>query len=204
VSEAEKVLAETIRPVLGYLWTEHRVPNGPAAEAMMVAIGLQESRFLRRDQVVPGKRPGQIGPATGFWQFERDGGVAAVMTSAVTRDIARKIAGAAGVAWDRDAIWRAFVRPEGDQLAAAFARLLLFSDPAPLPAPSAAAEEAAWAYYVRNWRPGRPHRETWGRFWAAALALVGAAPVAENAIDRRLAALEARVAALEVRLASKP
>ena len=202
MNAAEKVLAETIRPVLGYLWTEHRVPKGPAAEAMLIAIGLQESRFIFRDQIVPGKRPEEIGPATGFWQFERDGGVAAVMQHALTADIARRVSAAAGVAWERDAIWRAFTKPEGDQLATAFARLLLFADPAPLPAPSAASEDAAWACYLRNWRPGRPHRETWGRFWAAATAMVADAPAAEDATARRLAALEARVSALEARMAA--
>ena len=204
MNETEKVLTETIRPVLDYLWAEHRVPNGPAAEAMMVAIGLQESRFLHRDQIVPGKPPGQIGPATGFWQFERNGGVAAVMSHALTADIARRVSAAAGVAWDRDAIWRSFTKPEGDQLAAAFARLLLFADPAPLPAPSAASEDAAWACYLRNWRPGKPNRETWGRFWATALAVIRGAQSANDATERRLAALEARVAALEAHLASKP
>lgn len=203
---AQGQLGALIRPVLSYLWTEHRVPNGPPAEAMMIAIGLQESRFVHRDQVVPGKAPGSVGPATGFWQFERNGGVAGVMQHAMTADIARHVTAASGVAFDRDVIWRSFATPAGDQLAAAFARLLLFTDPRPLPAPSLAAEEEAWQYYIRNWRPGKPHRGTWGAFWAQAVALAGVggqtppapAPVAPDG----MAALAARVDALERRMAA--
>lgn len=201
---AEAVLNATIRPVLSWLWTEHRIPNGPAAEAMMVAIGLQESRFIHRDQVVPGKAPGQVGPATGFWQFEKNGGVAGVMQHARSAEIARIAADAAGVAWDRDAIWRWFTTPDGDTLAACFARLLLFTDPAALPAAVAGTEEAAWACYLRNWRPGRPHRATWGACWAQGVALAAGgaspAPVPAPATPDLVAELTARVAALEARL----
>lgn len=192
----------TIRSVLGYLWTEHRVPNGPAAEAMMVAIGLQESRFIHRDQIVAGKPAGQVGPATGFWQFERAGGVAGVMQHPKTSPIARAIVGASGIAWDRDAIWRSFTTQAGDQLAAAFARLLLFSDPAPLPEPSVENAEAAWAYYIRNWRPGKPHRGTWDGFWHSGVSLAGQGAQTPPAVAPAPPRpdLEARVAALEARL----
>jgi hypothetical protein len=199
-------LGSLIRPVLSYLWTEHRVPNGPAAEAMMLAIGLQESRFIHRDQVVPGKAPGQVGPATGFWQFEKGGGVAGVMQHASTADIARHVATASGVAFDREVIWRSFATPAGDQLAAAFARLLLFSDPRALPAPTTTAEEEAWQFYLRNWRPGKPHRHTWGGFWSQALSLVAGGgetpPAAAPGQPDGLAALAARVDTLERRMAA--
>jgi len=151
------------------LWFDHRVPNGKQAEAMLYAIGMQESRFAVRDQIVAGKTPSQVGPATGFWQFEKGGGVAGVMQHHLSADIARKAAEAAGVPFERDAIWRHFTKPEGDRLAATFARLLLFTDPRPLPPATEAAEEEAWQYYFRNWRPGRPHRETWGAFWRRAV-----------------------------------
>lgn len=199
-------LGALVRPVLSYLSTEHRVPAGPRAEAMMLAIGLQESRFIHRDQVVPGKLAGQVGPATGFWQFEKGGGVAGVMQHAMTADIARHVAAASAIAFDRDVIWRSFATPAGDQLAAAFARLLLFTDPRPLPEAAAESEEAAWQCYVRNWRPGKPHRDTWGGFWSQALALVAgapaAAPVAVPGGPDGLAALAARVDALERKVAA--
>lgn len=199
-------LGALVRPVLSYLSTEHRVPAGPRAEAMMLAIGLQESRFIHRDQVVPGKLAGQVGPATGFWQFEKGGGVAGVMQHAMTADIARHVAAASAIAFDRDVIWRSFATPAGDQLAAAFARLLLFSDPRPLPEAAAESEEAAWQCYLRNWRPGKPHRDTWGGFWREALRLVAgapaAAPVAVPGSPDGLAALAARVDALERKVAA--
>lgn len=196
---AESVLRDTIRPVLDWLWAEHRVPNGPRAVAMMVAIGLQESRFVHRDQVVPGKPAGSVGPATGFWQFEKGGGVAGVMQHALTADIARKVAAAAGVDFERDTIWRALTKPEGDQLAAGFARLLLYTDPRPLPDAAAEAEEEAWDYYQRNWRPGRPHRGTWGGFWRQAVGMAAGEPqpAARPAEPAGPAQLEARVARLE-------
>lgn len=220
---AETILAGTIRPVLSYLWTEHRIPNGPAAEAMMLAIGLQESRFEHRDQLemLNGRAvPGAVGPATGFWQFEKNGGVAGVMGHHLTADIARQVATAAGVPWDRDAIWRALATEAGDQLAAAFARLLLYTDPAALPAAAEAAEEEAFSYYLRNWRPGAWTRGTdaqkaalrakWGNNWRRAVEMVGggAQPAAlvqgglHQVAPDALAALEARVLRLERKLAA--
>ena len=63
--------SDLIRSVCDQLWFDHRVPNGKTAEAMMRAIGWQESRLTARDQIVAGKAPGQVGPATGFWQIGR-------------------------------------------------------------------------------------------------------------------------------------
>jgi hypothetical protein len=194
----------TIRRVLGYLWTEHRVPNGPGAEAMMIAIGLQESRFVHRDQVVPGKPAGSVGPATGHWQFERNGGVAGVMQHPKSSPIARAVVDASGIAWDRETIWRVFATQAGDELAAAFARLLLFTDPAALPEARVENAEQAWAYYLRNWRPGKPHRATWDGFWSSGCALAGqnGAPAPAPPAAPARPDLEARVAALEARIAA--
>ncbi|HEY0201134.1 MAG TPA: hypothetical protein VGC24_05530, partial [Burkholderiaceae bacterium] len=55
-----------------------------------------------------------------------------------------------GVAFTPQAVWDAL--DDDDLLAAGFARLLLYTDPAPLPAVGDV--EGAWAYYLRNWRPG--------------------------------------------------
>jgi hypothetical protein len=161
-----------IRPMVARLAAEHRLPGGAAPEAMLIAIGRQESRFRHRDQVVAGKKPGDIGPATGFWQFERGGGVKGVMAHPASRGPAKLLALEAGLAFEADAIWRSLAGPEDDELACAFARLLLFTDPAPLPKPDQGQEEAAWQCYLRNWRPGKPHRKTWGAFWAEAVGLV--------------------------------
>ena len=63
-----------------------------------------------------------------------------------------------------------------DILAAAAARLLLFTDPRRLPA--LGDDREAWNLYLRNWRPGKPHRTTWPSLYAQALAFVteGATP----------------------------
>src|SRR5687768_15122347 len=68
--------------------------NSREAEAEMLAIGLHESLFKAR---VQGRMRAlktledldvTAGPARGFWQFERMGGVAEILQSADTKDIA--------------------------------------------------------------------------------------------------------------------
>lgn len=66
------------------------------------------------------------------------------------------------------AIWDAI--ENDDVLAAGLARLLLWSDPGRLPAVGDA--DAAWALYLRTWRPGKPHPETWPELYARAVAEV--------------------------------
>lgn len=134
------------------------------ARVMMLGIGLQESRFTARRQHP--LRPGMPhGPANGFWQFERNGGVKGVLLHRMSRDYARIVCDARGLNSDARTVWEALA--EDDVLAAAFARLLLFTDPKPLPA--IGARDAAWAYYLRNWRPGRPNPSTWPDCYARAL-----------------------------------
>jgi len=139
-----------------------------AARVLMYAIGRQESRFTARDQLERGGRDILPGPAMGVWQFERGGGVRGVLTHVLTRDLARQACAHFGVDTAPRAAWLAL--ETNDELAAIFARLLLYPDPARLPLPLPAYEQDAWSYYVRNWRPGKPHRDTWGRFWREACA----------------------------------
>jgi len=61
-----------------------------------------------------------------------------------------------------------------DVLAAAFARLLLWTDKPPLPPIGHA--PAAWSLYVRTWRPGKPHRGTWDALYSRAVETVRAMP----------------------------
>lgn len=133
------------------------------ARLLLMAIGLQESRFVYRAQVVAG---GGKGPARGFWQFERGGGVRGVMQHHSTTGHAHNVCAARQVPWDADLIW--YRLEFDDLLACAFARLLLYSDPRPLPELDDA--QGAWEYYERNWRPGKPHRHTWDAFHAQARA----------------------------------
>jgi len=131
------------------------------AQAMMLAIGLQESRFVDRRQV-------PVAHAMGFWQFERAGGVRGVMTHRASRDLAEQALQRRGLVLDEGAAWRALA--DDDVLAAIFARLLLWTDPQVLPALTDPA--GAWDLYVRVWRPGKPHPQTWQRLHQQALGLM--------------------------------
>lgn len=133
------------------------------ARVMMLAIGLQESRFEHRRQIVRGQ---PIGPAKGFWQFERLGGCKGVVNHAASRYWMHAVCQVRGVPFNATAIWNAIERD--DVLAAAAARLLLFTDPRRLPAATDARE--AWNLYLRTWRPGKPHRQTWDALHAQARA----------------------------------
>jgi hypothetical protein len=161
----DSILKTAIEPALALLPEKM---DSDAARVMLLAIGLQESRFLYRFQKVAGK-PYIKGPARGFWQFEKGGGVKGVMTHVATAEHARKLCSERGVQWDSTAIHEAI--EVDDVLAAGFARLLLFADPRKLPAVNASHEEA-WDCYIRCWRPGKPHRATWDEFHKAARAQV--------------------------------
>jgi len=117
------------------------------ARLQLVPTGLQESNFTARDQ---SPTPATIGPALGFWQMERGGGVHGVLNHPASQAYARQVCRARAVAaTDMDA-WLAL--KQDDLFACAFARLLYFTDSAPLP--GVGDEEGAWQYYLRNWRPG--------------------------------------------------
>lgn len=135
---------------------------------MLLAIGLQESRFQHRRQIVNGK---PIGPAKGYWQFERLGGCRGVVDHPSSRYWMHSVCTARGAAFNATAVWNAI---EGDDvLAASAARLLLFTDPRRLPELGDVRE--AWNLYIRTWRPGKPHRHTWDALYAEALDHVGVA-----------------------------
>ena len=77
---------------------------------------------------------------------------------------------ARGLQFNATSIWNAL--ETDDILAAAAARLLLFTDPRRLPA--LGDDREAWNLYLRVWRPGKPHRATWPSLYAQALAAVTA------------------------------
>jgi hypothetical protein len=122
----------------------------PRARVMLFAIGLQESRFEHRRQM-------GNGPARGFHQFEQGGGVRGCINHPASAPHLRRLCEARGVAFDARAVWSAM--ENDDVLDAGIARLLLFTDPRPLPELSDVS--GAWDCYYRNWRPGKPHRDTW-------------------------------------------
>jgi hypothetical protein len=130
------------------------------ARAMLLAIGLQESRFLHRKQIG--------GPAKGFWQFEEGGGVKGVLSHESTSAIAQQVCNARMIP---ALVTRAYnALEEDDVLACCFARLLLYTLPWALPGPGQNNE--GWRQYIAAWRPGKPHRATWDEFYQRAWAEV--------------------------------
>lgn len=127
--------------------------NSISAVAQMLATGLQESEFLVRVQH-------GNGPAHSYWQMERGGGVKGVLTHPATNAYALEVCRACAVDPTPEAVWDRMATD--DVLGAAFARLLLWTSPHPLPGPDDA--EAAWRMYADElWRPGKPHHDTWGQ-----------------------------------------
>ena len=159
-----EILQTVINPALAAL-EPHGIPPSDEARAMLCAIGLQESMLQFRHQVTQsgiGK-----GPARGLWQFEAEGGVNGVLRHKKSADMARHFATRHAGSRDSRAVWAAL--EDNDILACILARLLLWTDPAPLPEASPEAEAAAWDYYLRLWRPGKARPEKWPRNWEAAV-----------------------------------
>ena len=127
------------------------------ATSLLLAIGYQESRFTHRQQIG--------GPARSFWQFERDGGIAGVLRHPVTSRHAQAVCVLLDVPANKASVYASMLT--NDLLGCAFARLLLYSDPNPLP--RIGEVTSSWDYYIRNWRPGKPHRSTWDSLYATAM-----------------------------------
>lgn len=126
----------------------------PQARVLLLAIGLQESRFVDRRQLV-GSPPKPTGPAKSFWQAEQGGGmVHGVRRHAATARIAAELCKARNVSPNDRAVWDAI--ENDDVLAAALARLLLWTDPQRVPKLGDA--EGGWQLYLRTWRPGAYER----------------------------------------------
>ncbi len=148
-------ILQTIDAGLAYL---PPAMNSPEARAMLLAIGLQESRFVHRRQI--------RGPARGFWQFEV-GGCQGVLTHQATRPPA--LAAIRDLRYGDQGLSAARAHElveHNDLLAVVFARLNLWWAPGALP--KAGEHQRAWEYYLNTWRPGKPHRQTWDDFYTKA------------------------------------
>jgi hypothetical protein len=160
--DLKEITSTAISPALALL---PAAMDTPQARCMLLAIGLQESRFVHRRQIG--------GPARGFWQFEKGtrasrGGVWGVYLHPASKGHLAALCKARSVACDPDAIYGAL--EYDDILAAGVARLLLWTDPGKLPAVGDA--DAALALYLRTWRPGKPHPQTWPDLYRQAVAEV--------------------------------
>lgn len=131
------------------------------ARIQHAAIAFQETKYLTRVQYGGG-------PARSYWQFENGklAGINGVLTHPATARIALDICKIRGIEPERMAVWRAM--EVDDVLGAAFARLLMYTDSLPVPKN----ESEGWAMYLRTWRPGKPHPDTWPKAYADAKAVV--------------------------------
>ena len=135
----------------GYMVTDQ-------ARVALMAIAGQESNWSARTQ-------GNDGPARGYWQFE-PAGVAGVATNPSTAGVLASVLATLDLAGTS-----AYAAIQyNDPLACVIARLLLWSDPEALPAVGDAS--TCWAYYVRNWRPGKPDETRWTAAYATACSTV--------------------------------
>ncbi len=158
--DAQTLYRDIVVPGLDLLHSLGGPPRSDRAEIMLIAISGQEAGFIHRKQI--------RGPARGLWQFERAGGVAGVLQHPASEDLAKTLCAERGVRPSSRLVHPALAKD--DLLACGFARLLLWTDPRALPS----GEAASWGYYIRNWRPGKPHRSRWPANYRAAVELVGA------------------------------
>jgi hypothetical protein len=159
VTTVDHILRHAIPAAFDLLPEKMRSPH---ATAMIIAIGLQESRFQHRRQV--------RGPARGFFQFEQGGGVVGVLRHPSTTEHAR--AALEVLCYPRSAtsleVYQAI--EDNDTLACVFARLLLWTLPDALPGSDESDE--GWRQYLNAWRPGKPHQSTWHAHYTHAWTLV--------------------------------
>jgi len=128
------------------------------ATNLLMAIGWHESKFAKRVQ--------DRGPAKGFWQFEQSGGVRGVLGHKQTAPVALKVLKTLGYPFDHTPFGVYCAIEHNDVLAFCFARLLLWTVPAPLPHKDQVQE--GWRQYAAAWRPGKPRIEEWPHAWGVA------------------------------------
>jgi len=152
----DDVMAHAINPALDLL------PANMASDdacVLQLAIGRQETNFAARAQIG--------GPARSFWQFERNG-VLAVMHHHASAPHVFELCGKLDIPYGSNAIYNALLTD--DVLGAALARLLLWTDPRPLPA--IGDKTGAWDLYERCWRPGKPDYTRWGSAYDQAVEVI--------------------------------
>lgn len=153
--------ARIVEPTLQWMAASPSIaiPVTDSARVELMAIAGQEARWKDRRQIG--------GPARGYWQNERYGGVAEVFQK-TPRQLGT-VCASLDIPYDPDVVFEAMAW--NDTLACAMARLLLWTDPAPLPAYWDKGD--GWKYYARNWRPGAPHPETWSALHDQSMSAIG-------------------------------
>lgn len=160
-------LAHIVAPALAELPARMDTPE---ARVMCLAAMGVESNLAHRDQLERDGRDTVTGPALGLGQFERGGGVHGVLNHAASRPHVLAACAKRGIDPSTRDLWLAL--EHDDVLAAILVRLLLWTDPSPLPAIGHMWN--AYAYYLRNWRPGKPDAKRWPKHYIAAVEAVTA------------------------------
>ncbi len=155
----KSLLLDAVDPAIALL-TPLGVKSDDRARVLLMAIAGQESAWEHRRQIG--------GPARSFWQFEEGGGVSGVFHHRASAVPIRRVCEALYVPPNVSTVYEAMAWH--DVLAACMARLLLFTDAFPLP--DVGDVQSGWAYYLRTWRPGMPHQETWAGRYGTAVGVV--------------------------------
>lgn len=158
--------AETLYYVHRHVWPAAMAllpgaMNTQEAEAEILAAGLQESEFEARVQ-------GSSGPAHGYWQFERNGGVKELLSDDRTASLLATALHTLNYPRDVKACYNGIV--DNDVLACCFARVLLWKFPERLPTMNE--PQRGWEQYNKSWRPGKPRPKDWPDNFAEAWKIV--------------------------------
>lgn len=164
------VLQNSIDPAFKLLGSITNITSDDRARVLALTIMGQESGWTDRRQIGE-YEPGiyQEEGARGLAQFERLGAV----TQLINRSDIAALCAALDVPRNVDDVYEAIAW--NDWLAAGMARILLWQDPAALPAVGDVS--TGWNYYLRNWEPGAPRPADWPGFYSQALAAINATPL---------------------------
>jgi len=150
------------------------IPVTASARVLVTTIAGQEGLWKHRRQIgISEYYPQKVG-ARSYWQFESTWG-GPVALNDILQKTPHQIAAVCSyldIQCDAHSLYEACAW--NDMLACAMARLALWSDPAPLP--DYWDKGAGWQYYVRNWKPGAPHPESWSGLHDQAMAAAGLPP----------------------------
>lgn len=141
------------------------------ARAMLLAIGLQESKLRDRAQLVGGAVEWWHSidpPANSYYQFENVS-IRLMLQHSVARHLLIPALSALDYPVDAPGIIHEAVR-DNDILATILARALLRTVPEALP--EQREQQRGWEQYLWAWRPGKPHPKTWAENWRKAWTVV--------------------------------
>lgn len=158
--DVRNFLLDVADPALAWLAVHAGTKSDDRARILVLTIAGQESNWAARRQT-------PVAYARSYWQFELGGGVSGLFQ--VTPTQLKKVCASLDIPYDRNVVFEAMAW--NDRLAGSMARLLLYSDPRPLPVVGDV--EGAYHYYDDIWRPGSKRPNEWAGNYAKARAAMG-------------------------------